>query len=294
MTRPGPDAGSRARNPHGSGHGGEHRTVPSSSSARTILAGSAPPRMPLFISDRRLRSYRTLAPRGIDMGAGLRRLHRTVPVRHLGPRPRRPASTPPGSAATTMRSATWPGPRPRTGCANPPSSPRPASPSPNTSGAPSPTSCGLRDLDPGLPSSRFCKAGPSATTSAAPMPTSTRVSTSRTEPLVGLGSVCRRQATTCIELIISRAARPRRHPAARVRRQDSRPDPLRAAAGLGRLPRLVFRGPAPAAATRMRTPPHQLRELPPVRRPLVRPRPRVTRKHAFTQPPLFDLPGGDA
>ena len=53
------------------------------------------------------------------------------------------------------------------------------------------------------------------------------------EPLVGLGSVCRRQATGEAHQIITALHAARHHPAARVRGQDPRLAAVRAPAGLG-------------------------------------------------------------
>ena len=83
-----PDAGSRARNHHGPGHGGEHRP--------DLLPRHPPPR--LAAHHRRPAVHlrpppaRLQAPpaRRQPVGAGFRRLHRTVGLRHLGPRPHPP------------------------------------------------------------------------------------------------------------------------------------------------------------------------------------------------------------
>ena len=102
----------------------------------------------------------------------------------------------------------------------------------------------------------------------------------RAEPVVGLGSVCRRQATTAIEVII-RALRAGHHPAARVRRQTPRPSDLRPSPGLSRFHGLVLRRPPPAPTPRMPDPAHQLRQLPPVRPDLACQGLRIARQDHF-------------
>ena len=249
-------------------------------------------RMPLFISDRRLRTYKTL-PRAastwaLDSG-GFTELSRYGTWDH-GPAP--------GQYAARIRRyqdeighLAWAAPQ--DWMCEPAITARPASPSPNISGAPSTTSCGCGILIRACRSSRSCKAGPSATTFAAPTPTSTRVSTSRAEPLVGLGSVCRRQATTCIELIITalRACGITRLHGFGVKITGlTRCGPLLASADSLAWSYAARRQP-PLPGCELRhincanCPRYAARWYAHVRAEL--------RKHAYTQLPLFDLPGGD-
>ena len=114
-----------------------------------------------------------------------------------------PGSTSPGSAATATRSATWHGPPRKTGCANHSSPPAPGSSSPTTSAAPSTNLSASASWTPACRSFRSCKAGRSPTTCAAPTCYERRGINLTAEPLVGLGSVCRRQATAEVHTLIT-------------------------------------------------------------------------------------------
>ena len=165
VTRSRPCAGSRTRNPQGSGRGGEHR--PS-----RVLRRDASPRLARPAGAAvRLRPAaaplpRTL-PRAAALGAGLRRVHRTVPLRHLGPR------TDPGLYAARVRRyrdqigrLAWAAPQdwmcePAILASDRPDRRRAPAP------APSPTTCACATWPRTCRSSRSCRAGPPATTCAA-------------------------------------------------------------------------------------------------------------------------------
>ena len=111
-------------------------------------------------------------------------------------------------------------------------------------------------------------------------------------PRVGLGSVCRRQSTAEIAVIVTTLAA-RGVAAARVRDQNQRPGPVRAPAGLGRLDGLELRRPPRPGPARLHRAP-QLRQLPDLRHRLADPHPGRRRPRLAAHPvrPPATLGGG--
>ena len=150
--------------------------------------------VPLFVSDRTLRIYKTLphatATWALDSG-GFTELsqHGTGP-----PAPAR-ASTPTGYGATATRSAEWCGRHRRTGCVNHSSPIAPVSPCLSTSTAPWRTSSTSARSPRTCPSLLSCRAGPRATIWPAPEMYDDAGVDLAAESTVGIGSVCRREGT---------------------------------------------------------------------------------------------------
>ena len=101
-------------------------------------------------------------------------------------------------------------------------------------------------------------------------------------PLTGLGSVCRRQSTGQIAVIVTTLASPRAA-AARVRDQDHRPAPVRPPARLGRLDGLELRRPPRPRPARLHRAP-QLRQLPDLRHQVAGPHPGRHHRPAAARP----------
>ena len=118
----------------------------------------------------------------------------------------RPRTTPPPSPGTPNRSAGWTSPPRKTGCANRSCSPAPACRSPSTSTAPSRTTWPFASWRRTCRSSRWCRAGGWPTTWPAWTCTPRPGSTWPVLPRVGLGSVCRRQSTAEIAVIVTALA----------------------------------------------------------------------------------------
>ena len=234
--------------------------------------------MPLFISDRRLRTYKTL-PRAattwaLDSGA----LHRTLPARQLGPRPHPPpVRRPDPPLPDQIGHLAWAAPQDwmcepailaRTGLSITGHQQRTIT-----------SVLALRDADPGLPVIPVLQGWtPSDYLRCAEAYHHAGINLAA-EPLIGIGSICRRQATTQTELILDAL-----HARGLTRLHGFGIK----IGGLIRCGHLLTSADSMAWSfaarhqpphARMRNPSSQLRELPPLRRPLVHPRPHHAHHH---------------